>query len=75
MVEQVLLHFIQNYAAAHGVNHSSPTYLGRIQGNLEHLMQWFFGITEGQVGVNHTFMRDSFIIQLPYHIVHGPQSL
>ena len=75
MVEQVELHLIRNYTAARPINYSSPTCWTRICGNIERLMQLFFGICEGQSGANHAAMRDSFIIHLPYHIVHGPQTL
>jgi len=75
MVEQVSLHLIRNYSAAHVVNDLSPTYWGQIQVDLECMMEWFWGVFEGQIGANHDSMKDNLVMQLPYKITHGFESL
>jgi len=39
------------------------------------MMEWFWGVFEGQIGANHDSMKDNLVMQLPYKITHGFESL
>lgn len=72
MVEGANLHLIRNVSRVHGFNPSSPSYWSQINANIKHVKQWFYGISEGHIGVNNAGMRDGLVFHLPYHIIHGP---